>query len=267
MVVMARRTDPVLFKERAKGYYNAIAEKYPFLYGDEISRAENDCVARFFRNHLGISQDARVLDLGCGAGLGSQLLNTVNYVGIDIAPKMVELAKREHAKGDFLEGDMERLEFRGEIFDYVISTFGSFSYSACPERVVEEVNRVLKQGGKILIMAYSRFALGNMVKDLLNFRKDTLGKVRCYAVRNQVGPEPKPIHAFFYTASDLKKLFSRRFKDIEVYGLNIGFELPFLKSLFRQTDLTSKAMRLEFALLGKVCPNFAHSLILTGEKK
>lgn len=255
-------------KEQTKNYYNIIAERYISLYGDKVSLSENACVAKFLTNHLDIGRDALVLDLGCGGGLGLELLNNIDgYVGIDIAPKMIELAKAQHKKGVFLEGDMENLEFEEGSFDYVISIFGSFSHSACPEKVVEEIMRVLKPGGKILIMTYSRFALANLVKNLFSFGKGALNRKRCYVVRNQAELEPRPIRAFFYTAGELDGLFSRYFKNNEVHGLNIGFELPFLKPLFRRIGLTSRMMVLEVSVFGKIFSNLAHSLILIGEKK
>ena len=70
-----------------------------------------------------VPRGARVLEIGSGTGdLLAALAPSVG-VGIDIAPRMVEIARRKHAGLEFHVGDAETLEVPeivGQTFDYIV---------------------------------------------------------------------------------------------------------------------------------------------------
>ncbi len=76
-------------------YYDGIATGYDRLYRDVLSQGENAWVRRRLRALVGAGD--HVLDLGCGTGLGFELLDGVSadYVGYDISPAMVAVARRK----------------------------------------------------------------------------------------------------------------------------------------------------------------------------
>lgn len=66
-----------------------------------------------------------LLDCGCGTGPMISLLNEVyperHYTGIDLTPKMIEVAQRKQLpNAEFLVGDCEELPFSDDSFDVVI---------------------------------------------------------------------------------------------------------------------------------------------------
>lgn len=66
--------------------------------------------------------DASILEVGCGTGLfGTWLKNTgyTNYIGVDIHPFVIEIAKQYAPTIDFKVMDGAHLEFKDKSFDFV----------------------------------------------------------------------------------------------------------------------------------------------------
>jgi ubiquinone/menaquinone biosynthesis C-methylase UbiE len=103
----------------------------------------------------------RVLDLGCGPGVSTIILaqadHSATVVGLDLAPRMLEQAKRYSAQAqpirpiEYVLADAASLPFADGSWDMV--TGHSFLYLV-PNRqaVVAEALRVLRHGGRIASM-------------------------------------------------------------------------------------------------------------------
>ena len=94
---------------------------------------------------------ARVADLGCGSGVFTGLLRQHGCVctGLDISPKLIELARRKYPGIEFLEGDVERLPFPDASFDGVLLG-GIVHHLPNPSPCAAEVYRVLRPGGRFV---------------------------------------------------------------------------------------------------------------------
>jgi ubiquinone/menaquinone biosynthesis C-methylase UbiE len=94
---------------------------------------------------------SRVADLGCGSGVFSGLLRQHGCVctGLDISPKLIELALRKYPGIEFLEGDVERLPFPDASFDGVLLG-GIVHHLPDPSACAAEVYRVLRPGGRFV---------------------------------------------------------------------------------------------------------------------
>ena len=64
----------------------------------------------------------RVADLGCGTGSLSLLLNDLGHLvtGLDLSPRMIELARSKAPAVRFVEGDAARPDLPGAAFDAVL---------------------------------------------------------------------------------------------------------------------------------------------------
>jgi len=102
----------------------------------------------------------KVLEIGCGAGYDAYLFckNGADYVGIDIAPENVIVAKDHLSyfgyKPKILEMDVEELSF-GKKFDFVYS-FGVLHHIPNIRKAVYKINDVLKYGGEFLVILYNK---------------------------------------------------------------------------------------------------------------
>ena len=107
------------------------------------------------------AKDLDVLEIGCGLGTdGAQFAKAgANYTGIDLTQAAVDLARRRfevfNLPGNFRVADAEQLDFPDNSFDVVYS-HGVLHHTPDTAAAVREVHRVLRPGGRALIMLYHR---------------------------------------------------------------------------------------------------------------
>jgi ubiquinone/menaquinone biosynthesis C-methylase UbiE len=98
--------------------------------------------------------DERALDVGTGAGaLAFALAPLVReVVGLDPVPELLELARqRALPNTEFVEGDGAALPFPDASFD-LAATHRTLHHVAEPERVVTELARATRAGGRVLVV-------------------------------------------------------------------------------------------------------------------
>jgi SAM-dependent methyltransferase len=102
-----------------------------------------------------------VLDYGCGNGyvLAQYARNGATVSGVDVTEAAIELAKARFAllgrEGTFVQNDGETIPFEDGVFD-VACSMGVLHHIPDPAPVVAELHRVLKPGGRLIVMLYNR---------------------------------------------------------------------------------------------------------------
>jgi len=93
----------------------------------------------------------RLLDVGCADGLLADYLRDFNivYIGVDLSSMPLTVA-REKRELNILLGDAERLPFKPETFDYVVSS-DVLEHLHDPKSSIKEMRRTCKADGKIVI--------------------------------------------------------------------------------------------------------------------
>ncbi|MDO8467023.1 MAG: class I SAM-dependent methyltransferase [bacterium] len=95
---------------------------------------------------------ASVLDLGCGYGWYSQLFDG-HYTGIDNDADRLAVARKKYADKNFLEMSADTLAFPGQSFDLVVSFLVLHHLTSDQlEKAIKEVKRVLRPGGRFLVL-------------------------------------------------------------------------------------------------------------------
>lgn len=152
----------------------------------------------------------RVLEVGCGLGTdGAQFARAgADYTGVDLTAASVELARRRfelfELRGKFQVADAERLEFADESFDLVYS-HGVLHHTPDAASAVREIHRVLRPGGRAVVMLYHR--------DSYNYRVNirVLRRWGAHLLRSEAGL--KLAHRLTGEPVDALRAHARRLKE------------------------------------------------------
>jgi ubiquinone/menaquinone biosynthesis C-methylase UbiE len=128
---------------------------------------EHNLLSTWGLKHVKIEHAFAVLDVGCGGGRTmGKLAHQVGkgrVFGIDYSKDMVEYSKEENQKLvdqgriGLIQGVVEKMGFPNDLFDLVTAIETYYFWPNLPG-VFREIKRVLKQGGKLLIVS-------EMIKD------------------------------------------------------------------------------------------------------
>lgn len=191
-----------------KGYY--AGEQYDWITDTKFPEKilhdrRRDTMSERARVYISRS---KVLDLGCGTGLITQVLPG-NVTGIDISPWKIERARQHCPHATFMVGDVEDLStlLSDSSFDAIVCT-DVLEHLEAPDKVVEGIRRVLKPEGIFIGTVPSRHLIW---------------KFRRFLTTADASGEPFHIH---YTKAQLQQLL-RPFKVLEISRQCLGLELFF----------------------------------------
>lgn len=104
-------------------------------------------------NYINKSEKVKVLDLGCGSGISTQIWKEYadRIIGCDPSSEMIEFAtnKNNSSKIEYKVGFSHSIPMESESID-IISCSQSFHWME-PKSTLKEVNRVLKKDGVLVI--------------------------------------------------------------------------------------------------------------------
>jgi ubiquinone/menaquinone biosynthesis C-methylase UbiE len=131
-----------------------------------VSNPLADPVVRSAIQALQLAPGSRGLDAGCGIGLQALLLaQTVgpagHVTGLDLSPQFLAHATEIAEKAglskriSFQQGDVNRLPFDDDTFDWVWSASCVGYHPAEPLPLLRELTRVARPGGSVVILAWS----------------------------------------------------------------------------------------------------------------
>ena len=147
------KKDIIEFFDRCAPSWDADMIKSDRIIGTILDNAE-------------VGADMDVLDVACGTGVMFPYYlerNVASVVGIDIAPKMADIAKEKFADEPRVQvicGDVEEYDF-GKKFDRIV-VYNAFPHFPKPRKLIVHLASLLKEGGRLTIAhGMSRAAIDN----------------------------------------------------------------------------------------------------------
>lgn len=163
--------------KKIKDDYNLIAEEWSRL------KIEPPEVMKVLAKYT--FEGEKVLDLGCGNGRLFEVFEDkkIDYFGVDISEKMIEIAKKKYPQGNFQVADALNLPFPENYFDkvYSIAVLHHIPSNEFRIQFFREVKRVLKPGGFLILSVWNLNPVNMLLigewKRFFGFLKATILKI------------------------------------------------------------------------------------------
>ncbi|MDI9475432.1 MAG: class I SAM-dependent methyltransferase [Natronincolaceae bacterium] len=191
---------------------------YESKLGKFVDKVETELAFSLFEPVPGM----KILDMGCGTGNFSIKLaeKGCKVFGIDISEEMLKKAREKAQKRnldiEFYNMDVYNINFPGESFDGIFS-MAAFEFIKEPQKAYDEMYRVLKRNGYLLIGTINRKSKWGEFYVSRSLRRNSIFK-----------------HADFKSMGDLKSLNSKEIinsgeclfipPDMEENNINMEFE-------------------------------------------
>ena len=126
-----------------------------------------------------VKPSSKVLDIGCGAGLSSYMLSKdYDVTGADLSKPVLAYARKHFKNVEFKNEDARKLSFKDNSFD-AVACCGFIEHIKEVNKVLNEMLRVTKKNGHIIIVSPSWFSPLRAIRGLINPRGyETIGRNR-----------------------------------------------------------------------------------------
>lgn len=149
----------------SRHFFNSMALKWDIICNHDENKINH------ILDLIGVKNQDKVLDVGTGTGILLPFLlerigQSGEIVGIDIAEKMLEIAKKKNPSKNirFICADILDVELQEEYFDVIIC-YSAFPHFKDQQRAVSNMSRCLKDMGVLCIChSQSRDAINSLHK-------------------------------------------------------------------------------------------------------
>ena len=133
--------------------------------------------------------------------------------GMDLSSVVIEKCKNNPLLNEVKQGDIRNIPFEPSAFDFIldISTIDHIPEEDA-EKVIKEYSRVLKKGGKVLIIFWKQSFIRNVKEFIRNLNKT------------------REKHQFYYSYNNLRQIILNNRLEID-YELKFGMILNFMSIL------------------------------------
>ena len=218
-------------KEQVAKMFDNISHRYDFL-NHFLSLGIDKVWRRKAISMLKPLHPKLILDVATGTGdfaIQALSLNPDRIFGIDISEGMLEMGRNKlkdrnlSSKIELLQGDSENIPFEENKFDAVTVAFGVRNFENL-EKGLREIFRVLKPGGKLIVLEFSRPKAFPMKQGYNFYFKTILPKIGRMVSSDKSAYTylPESVEAFPDGADFLRILENVGFKQSQCKALTFG---------------------------------------------
>ncbi|QCD44826.1 class I SAM-dependent methyltransferase [Campylobacter mucosalis] len=196
-----------------KNYQNSQNPTYPVSY-----------VTDFAFSYL--KSEAKVLDLGCGAGRHVSFLaqNGFKAYGCDYSKDGIKstqnLLKSQNLSADLKVCNMLSLPYEDEFFDGLIN-YGVLMYAGSKERIlraVDEIYRVLKTGG-VAFFQFRNFDDDRYKTGILKSKYEVIANQQ----KGKMGFDENSVEIYYFDKDEVKRIFNK-FEILEINEVSRSYD-------------------------------------------
>ncbi len=152
-----------------------------------------------YRKALEYIEGRRVLEIGCGEGVGASVLaeKAASVVAVDYSEEALKAARKKHGANhiEFRKMRVPPIEFADSSLDAVVC-FQMIEHLEKPEELISEIKRVVREDAPAMLAT----------------------------VNKEETPSPNPYHLHEFTAREFESLLKAHFDSVDIYGV-FGDEL------------------------------------------
>jgi len=186
-------------------------------------------LARRIANQL--PRGSTVLEVAPGPGyfcIELAKLGSYAIIGLDISHTFVEIASKKAAEAgvqvDFQQGNASSMPFTNDTFDFLLCR-AAFKNFAQPVRALQEMSRVLKPGGRGLIIDLRKDAS----MESINHEVESMGLGTVNKVLTKLAFRTMLLKSA-YTRPQFHQMLSQAdFRNVDIQEAGIGFEISMTK--------------------------------------
>lgn len=186
-----------------------------------------------------VLKNSKVVEFGLGYGTLSQYLgsNAKDYTGVDIAQGPVSIVNHRLAQLNVSEtarakvGSALEMPFESNSIDFLVS-IGCFHHTGNFPKCIDEAYRVLRPGGKAVVMVYNRYSYRRWYKwPLITLKQSVFGTKNLDVKEDEraaydtdtagnAAPETQ-----FYSTSEINEI-AKKFSKVKVIKENLSSRYP-----------------------------------------
>ncbi len=205
--VFGFKDEEIFWKE----FFNGLSEKK----GDSeeanayFSRRSFEFTKSVLQNAIGKPEGKRIVDIGCGTGHATSIFSENNLIiGVDISYKILFHARR---KGLFpVQSSATKLPLKSGSFEIIVCN-NLLQTVVDGERVLDEIERITSNRGKIFIATANRDGILNKIFSIIEIKK--YERMRLYSlseISSYLSKKRIEVCNFYYLSLPLLKVWKNR---------------------------------------------------------
>jgi demethylmenaquinone methyltransferase/2-methoxy-6-polyprenyl-1,4-benzoquinol methylase len=142
--------------DEVSAMFDGVARRYDLL-NDLLSLGRTKAWRKVATAIIAPKPGMRILDIAAGTGSSSRPLADAGaeVISLDFSKGMLDAGRKRHPDLTFVQGDALALTFKENEFDVTTISFGLRNTSD-PSKALQESLRVLKSGGRIVVIEFSQ---------------------------------------------------------------------------------------------------------------